>query len=167
MPEGSASIRVRGARTHNLRNVDLDLPRGRRIVITGPSGSGKSSLAFDTLYAEGQRRFLEASQTETRGLGALLRRPDVDLVEGLPPTLAIAQRSGTPRPRSTLATITEIHDHLRLLWARLGTVHCPRCRAVIQKQTIAAIVRALLSRGEGRKVFLLAPLVQNLPGAHQ
>src|SRR6266446_5165471 len=147
-------IRVRGAREHNLQNVDLDLPRGRLTVITGPSGSGKSSLAFDTLYAEGQRRYLETLRVDTRALFDQLRRPDVDLVDGLPPTLCVAQRTGQARPRSTLATLTEIHDHLRLLWARLGTPYCHRCGTPIRRQSVDAIVRQTLALEEGRKIYV-------------
>lgn len=167
MAEPAGWIRLRGARTHNLRNVDADIPRACLTVITGPSGSGKSSLAFDTLHAEGQRRYLETLRAGTRTLFAALPRPDVDLLEGLPPTVCISQRTVSPRPRSTLATVTEIHDHLRLLWARLGTPHCWQCGNPIRKHTIAEIVRATFTRGEGRKVFLLAPLVQDEAGAHR
>src|SRR5262245_33272466 len=120
-------IRVRGAREHNLQNVNVELPRDRLTVVTGPSGSGKSSVAFDTLFAEGQRRYLETLRVDARALFDQLRRPDVDLVEGLPPTLCVEQHGGAARPRSTLATLTEVHDHLRLLWARLGTPHCYLC----------------------------------------
>jgi excinuclease ABC subunit A len=167
MAEAAGWIRVRGARTHNLRSLDADLPRACLTVITGPSGSGKSSFAFDTLYAEGQRRYLETLGSGNRALFTQLRRPDVDLVDGLPPVVCVGQRAGSPRPRSTLATVTEIHDHLRLLWARLGTPHCPNCGTPIRKHTVAEIVRATLARGEGRKVFLLAPLVQDATGANK
>jgi len=159
-------IRLKGARTHNLYNVDADLPRGRLTVITGPSGSGKSSLAFDTLHAESQRRWLETLRHGARGLFPQLPRPELDSLDGLPPTVCIAQRGGLPRPRSTLATITELHDHVRLLWARLGTLSCWNCGQAVHKHTIAEIVRATLASGEGRKVFLLAPLVQDQPGKH-
>src|SRR5262245_4973948 len=160
-------IRVRGARVHNLYNADVDLPRGRFTVITGPSGSGKSSLAFDTLYAEGQRRYLETLRVDTRALFDQLRRPDVDLVDGLPPTLCVEQHGGSPRPRSTLATLTEVHDHLRLLWARLGTPHCHQCGRPIRRQPVSEIVRQTLALEDGRKVYILAPLVRAGKGEHK
>ncbi|MCI0637447.1 MAG: ATP-binding cassette domain-containing protein [Gemmataceae bacterium] len=153
-------LRVRGARTHNLQGFNLELPLGRLIVISGPSGSGKSSLAFDTLHAEGQRRFLQTLPGEARALFEQLPPPDVDAIEGLPPTLCVSQQTSTPRPRSTLATLTEIHDHLRLLWARLGTPHCISCGATVRKHTVSDIVRETLKRGEGCKLYLLAPLVR-------
>ena len=118
-------IKIRGARTHNLKNVDLDLPQHRLIVITGVSGSGKSSLAFDTLYAEGQRRYVESLSTQARKFLDQLPRPEVDAIEGLSPAIAIEQKTLTPSPRSTVGTLTEIHDYLRVLFARLGTPHCP------------------------------------------
>ena len=118
-------IRIRGARTHNLKNIDLDLPRHRLIVITGLSGSGKSSLAFDTLYAEGQRRYVESLSTYARQFLQLMEKPDVDLIEGLSPAISIEQRSASHNPRSTVGTVTEIHDYLRLLFARVGTPYCP------------------------------------------
>ena len=130
-------IRIRGARTHNLKNVDLDLPRNRLIVITGPSGSGKSSLAFDTLYAEGQRRYVESLSAYARQFLALTDKPDVDAIEGLSPAIAIEQKTASHNPRSTVGTVTEIHDHLRLLYARAGTPHCPEHGHALDAQTVA------------------------------
>ncbi len=167
MAELGKWIRVRGARTHNLHNLNVDLPRDQLTVLTGVSGSGKSSLAFDTLYAEGQRRYLETLRGDARALFQQLQRPDVDLVEGLPPTLCVSQHAAAGRPRSTLATVTELHDHLRLLWARLGTPYCPVCQIPVHKHTIAEIVRATLEKEEGRKIYILAPLVADESGDHK
>src|SRR5439155_23804965 len=129
------AIRVRGARVHNLKNVDLDIPRDQLVVITGPSGSGKSSLAFDTLFAEGQRQYIESLSVYARQFLHQLERPEVDLIEGLQPTISIDQRAGSQNPRSTVATVTEIYDHLRLLMARLGTPHCYQCGSPIRQQS--------------------------------
>jgi excinuclease ABC subunit A len=161
-----AAIGVRGARVHNLRNIDVDLPRDRLVVLTGVSGSGKSSLAFDTIYAEGQRRYLECLSSAARQFLDQLEKPDVDSIEGLPPTVAIDQKAGTPNPRSTLGTITEIYDYLRLLFARVGTPHCPKCDAPIRSQTPEQMVDQLLKLPSGRKVQLLAPLVRDRKGQH-
>src|SRR5262249_48573868 len=139
MADSREWVRVRGAREHNLHNVDVDLPRDQLTVLTGPSGSGKSSLAFDTLYAEGQRRYLETLRVDTRALFDQLRRPDVDLVEGLPPTLCVEQHTGGARGRSTLATLTEVHDHLRLLWSRLGTAYCYNCGTPIRQHSVPEV----------------------------
>ena len=160
------AIRVRGARVHNLKNIDVDLPRDRLVVLTGVSGSGKSSLAFDTIYAEGQRRFLECLSSSARQFLDQIERPDVDSIEGLPPTVAIEQRAGAANPRSTLGTITEIHDYLRLLYARAGTPHCPACGAGIRRQTPEQMVDGFLKLNEGRKVQILAPLVRGRKGLH-
>ena len=160
-------IQVRGARVHNLRNIDVDLPRDRLVVLTGVSGSGKSSLAFDTIYAEGQRRYLECLSSFARQFLDKLERPDVDEIEGLPPTVAIDQKSGTPNPRSTLGTVTEIYDYLRLLFARAGTPHCPNCGAPIRCQTPEQMADQLMKLPMGRKVQLLAPLVADRKGQHQ
>ena len=123
----SGQIRIRGARTHNLKNIDLDLPRNRLVVVTGLSGSGKSSLAFDTLYAEGQRRYVESLSTYARQFLQMMDKPDVDLIEGLSPAIAIEQKAASHNPRSTVGTVTEIYDYLRLLYARVGRPHCPVC----------------------------------------
>ncbi len=152
-------IRVRGARSHNLRDVDLDLPRDRLIVITGPSGSGKSSLAFDTLYAEGQRRYVESLSAYARQFLPLMERPDVDSIEGLSPAIAIRQARATGNPRSTVGTVTEIHDHLRLLFARVGEPHCPDHPDVpLAAQSVVQMVDAAMSRPAGTMLHILAPL---------
>ena len=127
MSDSEAAIRVRGARVHNLKNVDVDIPRDRLVVLSGVSGSGKSSLAFDTLFAEGQRRFIESLSGYARQFLDQLEPPDVDSVEGLPPTVSIDQKTGSANPRGTVATVTEISDYLRLLFARVGLPHCPKC----------------------------------------
>jgi len=160
-------IRVRGARVHNLQNVDIDLPRDKLTVITGPSGSGKSSLAFDTLFAEGQRQYVESLSVYVRQFLTQLQRPDVDLIEGMQPTISIDQRAGTQNPRSTVATITEIHDYLRLLMARVGDPYCPQCGELIRKQTPDQIIDNLASLPVGSKVILLAPWVRGRKGKHE
>jgi excinuclease ABC subunit A len=159
-------IKIRGARTHNLQSLSVDLPRDALCVITGPSGSGKSSLAFDTVFAEGRRRYLETLRGDKRALFQQLQRADVDAIEGLPPVVCVSQHAASARPRSTLATVTEIHDHLRLLYARFGTPYCPNCSLPIHKHTLTEIIRAIMSQ-EGRKIFVLAPLVQDRPGDHK
>src|SRR5579864_5511909 len=141
--EAAETIRVRGCRVHNLRNIDLDIPRDKLIVITGPSGSGKSSLAFDTLFAEGQRQYIESLSVYARQFLHQLERPDVDLIEGLQPTISIDQRAGSTNPRSTVATVTEIYDHLRLLMARLGTPQCYQCGTPIRQQSPEEILEEL------------------------
>ena len=160
------AIQVRGARVHNLKNIDVDLPRDRLVVLTGVSGSGKSSLAFDTIYAEGQRRYMECLSSFGRQFLDQLESPDVDSIEGLPPTVAIEQRAGTANPRSTLGTITEINDYLRLLYARAGTPHCPTCDVPIRHQTPEQMVDQFLKLADGRKVQILAPLVRGRKGQH-
>src|SRR6188768_1563478 len=139
---------VRGARQHNLRNVSCELPRNRLVVITGPSGSGKSSLAFDTIYAEGQRRYVESLSAYARQFLGQLEKPRVESIEGLSPAIAIEQRSLAKSSRSTVGTVTEIADYLRLLFARVGTPHCPSCKKPIQAQTVQQIVDSLIALGE-------------------
>ena len=160
-------IRVRGARMHNLQDVDVDIPRDRLVVITGVSGSGKSSLAFDTLFAEGQRRYIETLSAQSRALLDQMQRPDVDRIEGLPPTLSVEQRVGAVHPRSTLATTTGIHDFFRLLYARAGTPHCPSCGRELSQQSAQAIVESILALEAGRKAMIAAPLVRGKKGTHR
>lgn len=159
-------IRIRGARTHNLRDVDLDLPRNRLVVITGLSGSGKSSLAFDTLYAEGQRRYVESLSTYARQFLSVMDKPDADLIEGLSPAIAIEQKSASHNPRSTVGTVTELHDYLRLLFARAGAPHCPEHALPLAAQTISQMVDDVLEQPDGRRLLLAAPLVNGRKGSH-
>jgi excinuclease ABC subunit A len=159
-------IRIRGARTHNLRNIDLDLPRDRLIVLTGLSGSGKSSLAFDTLYAEGQRRYVESLSTYSRQFLSMMDKPDVDSIEGLSPAIAIEQKSGSHNPRSTVGTVTEIYDYLRLLFARAGLPRCPDHGIDLEAQSTGQMVDAVLQTGDGKAALLLAPLVTDRKGEH-
>ena len=160
-------IHIHGARTHNLRDISLDLPRDRFIVVTGLSGSGKSSLAFDTIYAEGQRKYVESLSAYARQFLGQMVKPDVDQIAGLPPTIAISQQSGRSNPRSTVATTTEIYDYLRLLFARVGTPHCPKCGRIIHQQTITQIVDAVLTLPEQSRVMILAPFVRGQKGEHK
>ena len=163
---GSGAIRIRGARTHNLRDIDLDIPQNRLVVLTGLSGSGKGSLAFDTLLAEGQRQYVESLSIHARQFFDQMERPDVDLIEGLQPTVAIDQRPMGRNPRSTVATITEIYDFLRVLMARAGQAHCPRCAAPIAQQTPAEIEQAIGQLPDETRVMILAPMVRGRPGKH-
>jgi excinuclease ABC subunit A len=163
----SPYIRIRGAREHNLKNIDVVLPRNRLIVITGLSGSGKSSLAFDTLYAEGQRRYVESLSAYARQFLGLMEKPDVDVIEGLSPAISIEQKSGVRNPRSTVATVTEIYDYLRLLYARIGHPHCPKCGRPISRQSAEEIVDTILSRPKGAKLQLYSPLIRGRKGTYQ
>lgn len=159
-------IDIRGARTHNLKNINLTIPRDKLIVITGLSGSGKSSLAFDTLYAEGQRRYVESLSAYARQFLSLMEKPDVDSIEGLSPAISIEQKSTSHNPRSTVGTVTEIHDYLRLLFARVGEPRCPTHNQPLAAQTISQMVDKVLSLPEDSKMMLLAPVVRGRKGEH-
>ena len=160
------TIEVRGARTHNLKNIDLDIPRDKLVVITGLSGSGKSSLAFDTLYAEGQRRYVESLSTYARQFLSMMEKPDIDHIEGLSPAISIEQKSTSHNPRSTVGTITEIYDYLRLLFARVGDPRCPTHGVTLKAQTVTQMVDAVMTLPEGSKLMLLAPVVRDRKGEH-
>ena len=160
-------IKIRGARTHNLKNVSIDLPRQKLVVITGLSGSGKSSLAFDTLYAEGQRRYVESLSAYARQFLQLMEKPDVDLIEGLSPAISIEQKATSHNPRSTVGTVTEIHDYLRLLFARVGTPYCPEHHVPLASQTVSQMVDAVLALPADTKLMILAPVVVNRKGTHE
>jgi excinuclease ABC subunit A len=162
----STDIVIKGARQHNLKNVNVRIPRDKLVVITGLSGSGKSSLAFYTIYAEGQRRFIESLSSYARQFLGVMDKPDVDSIEGLSPAISIEQHSPTKNPRSTVSTATEIHDYLRLLYARIGVPHCPVCGREIEKQSLDQIVDGVLSGGK-RNVMVLSPLVEGKKGTHK
>ncbi len=164
---GENQIVIRGARVHNLKNVNLNLPRHKLIVMTGLSGSGKSSLAFDTIYAEGQRRYVESLSAYARQFIGLMDKPDVDKIEGLSPAISIDQKSASHNPRSTVGTVTEIYDYMRLLYARIGIPHCPECGKRVEGQTLQAIVDQLLEMPEGTKIMLLSPLIRDQKGEHR
>ena len=153
-------IIVRGAREHNLRDITVGLPRGRLVCLSGVSGSGKSSLAFDTLYAEGQRRYVESLSTYARQFLSMMEKPDIDHIEGLSPAISIEQKSTSHNPRSTVGTITEIYDYLRLLFARVGDPRCPTHGVTLKAQTVTQMVDAVLAMPEGSKLMLLAPVVR-------
>ena len=159
-----SAILVRGARTHNLKNIDVDIPRDKLVVITGLSGSGKSSLAFDTIFAEGQRRYVESLSAYARQFLARMDKPDVDHIDGLSPAISIEQKSTSHNPRSTVGTITEIYDYLRLLYARAGTPKCPEHDLDLNAQTISQMVDKVLEQKEGTRLMLLAPIIQNRKG---
>ncbi|HAP72703.1 MAG TPA: ABC-ATPase UvrA, partial [Lachnospiraceae bacterium] len=160
-------IRIRGAREHNLKNVSVDIPRNELVVLTGLSGSGKSSLAFDTIYAEGQRRYMESLSSYARQFLGQMEKPDVDNIEGLSPAISIDQKSTNRNPRSTVGTVTEIYDYFRLLYARVGIPHCPNCGREIAKQTVDQMVDKIMSLKEGAKILVLAPVVRGKKGRHE
>src|SRR5262245_16946573 len=155
---------VRGAREHNLKNIDVTLPREKLVVITGLSGSGKSSLAFDTIYAEGQRRYVESLSAYARQFLGLMEKPDVDVIEGLSPAISIEQKTVSKNPRSTVGTVTEIYDYLRLLWARVGVPHCPTCGQPVLRQSATQMVDRLLRLEPNTRIEVLAPLVRGRKG---
>ena len=160
-------IKIRGANEHNLKNVDVDIPRNELVVITGVSGSGKSSLAFDTIFAEGQRRYMESLSSYARQFLGQMEKPKVTSIEGLSPAISIDQKSTNRNPRSTVGTVTEIYDYLRLLYARIGVPHCPNCGKEIKKQTIDEIVDSIMKLASGTKIQLLAYVVRGKKGRHE
>src|SRR5213592_913082 len=163
----TSTIVIRGAREHNLRNVDLELPRNRLIVFTGVSGSGKSSLEFDTLYAEGQRRYVESLSSYARQFLGQLEKPDVDYLAGLSPAISIQQKAAGRNPRSTVGTITEVYDYLRVLYARIGQGHCPQCGRPITAQTREQIIARILALPEGTRFLILAPVIRGQKGEYK
>jgi excinuclease ABC subunit A len=167
MSDTEKKIIIRGARVHNLKNIDVELPRDKLVVITGLSGSGKSSLAFDTLYAEGQRRYVESLSAYARQFLGEMQKPDVDQIDGLSPAISIDQKGASRNPRSTVGTVTEIYDYLRLLFARVGVPHCPRCGREVHQQTVGQIVEAIEEMAEGSRIMLLAPLIKDRKGEHR
>lgn len=160
-------IIIKGAREHNLKNIDLEIPRDTFTVITGLSGSGKSSLAFDTIYAEGQRRYIESLSAYARQFLDMLEKPDVDLIEGLSPAISIEQKSTTGNPRSTVGTVTEIYDYLRLLFARVGIPHCYNCGKPVKKQSSSQIIDSILSTFKNKRISVLSPLIRGRKGHYR
>ena len=160
-------IFIKGAKEHNLKNVNIEIPRDKLVVITGLSGSGKSSLAFDTLYAEGQRRYVESLSSYARQFLGLMEKPDVESIEGLSPAISIDQKTTSKNPRSTVGTVTEIYDYIRLLYARIGVPYCPNCGKKIEKQTLDQIVDNILKLEEGTKIQILAPVVRGKKGEYK
>src|ERR1700760_2686062 len=167
MSEPHRFIRVRGAREHNLKNVSVDIPREQLVVLTGLSGSGKSSLAFDTIYAEGQRRYVESLSAYARQFLELMGKPDVDLIEGLSPAISIEQKTTSKNPRSTVGTVTEIHDYMRLLWARVGVPYSPATGLPIESQTVSQMVDKVMALPERARLYLLAPVVRGRKGEYR
>jgi len=160
------SIMVKGAKENNLQNIDIELPRDKLVVLTGISGSGKSSLAFDTIYAEGQRRYVESLSSYARQFLGQMEKPNVDYIEGLSPAISIDQKTTSKNPRSTVGTVTEIYDYLRLLWARIGVPHCPNCGKEIRQQTIDQIIDQVMQLPEGTRIQILAPVVRARKGEY-
>ena len=160
------NIIVKGAREHNLKNIDVEIPRDSLVVFTGLSGSGKSSLAFDTIYAEGQRRYVESLSSYARQFLGQMEKPDVDYIEGLSPAISIDQKTTSKNPRSTVGTVTEMYDYLRLLYARIGIPHCPVCGREISQQTVDQIVDKILTYDEGTKIQIMAPIVRARKGEY-
>jgi excinuclease ABC subunit A len=165
--KAGSSITVRGAREHNLKNIDVAIPRDSLVVITGLSGSGKSSLAFDTIYAEGQRRYVESLSSYARQFLELMGKPDVDSIEGLSPAISIEQKTTSRNPRSTVGTVTEIHDYMRLLWARVGIPYSPATGLPIEAQTVSQMVDRVMAMPEGTRLLLLAPVVRDRKGEYR
>src|SRR5512136_2691305 len=161
------AIRIKGASQHNLKNISVDIPRDKMVVITGVSGSGKSSLAFNTIYAEGQRRYVESLSTYARQFIGQMDKPDVESIEGLSPAIAIEQRTASHNPRSTVGTVTEIYDHLRLLYARIGVPHCYRCGKEIKSQTIDMMLETILAYPANARITVLAPIARGKKGEFQ
>ena len=160
-------IKIRGACEHNLKNIDVDIPRDEFVVLTGLSGSGKSSLAFDTIYAEGQRRYMESLSSYARQFLGQMEKPNVEKIEGLSPAISIDQKSTNRNPRSTVGTVTEIYDYFRLLYARIGIPHCPKCGKEIKRQTVDQMVDQIMTLPERTKIQLLAPVVRGRKGEHK
>ncbi|HIK64900.1 MAG TPA: excinuclease ABC subunit A, partial [Henriciella marina] len=160
-------IRVRGAKEHNLKNVDVDIPRDKLVVLTGLSGSGKSSLAFDTIYAEGQRRYVESLSAYARQFLELMQKPDVESIEGLSPAISIEQKTTSKNPRSTVGTVTEIYDYMRLLWARVGIPYSPATGLPIQSQTVSEMVDRTMDLPEKTRLYLLAPMIRGRKGEYR
>ena len=163
----SKDIIIKGAREHNLKNIDVRIPRDKLVVLTGLSGSGKSSLAFDTIYAEGQRRYVESLSSYARQFLGQMEKPNVDSIDGLSPAISIDQKTTSKNPRSTVGTVTEIYDYLRLLYARIGIPHCPICGREIRQQTVDQMVDKVLELPERTKIQILAPIVRGKKGMHQ
>ena len=161
------NIIIRGARVNNLKNIDIDIPKNKLVVLTGVSGSGKSSLAFDTIYAEGQRRYVESLSSYARQFLGLTEKPDVDTIEGLSPSISIDQKTTNKNPRSTVGTVTEIYDYLRLLYSRIGVPHCPNHHIPITSQSIEEMVNKVLSYEEGTRIMVTSPVVKGEKGTHR